>query len=166
VVHFGIVLIFIGFTGNAFNRETQGQVTEGETVSIGPYTLLCEHLGEGETPNYSYLWADLAVTKNGKPLKTLKAEKRYYMSSEQPTSEVALHSTLAEDLYVVFAGIDDATGKTVIQIFLNPLVAWVWIGGIVLALGTVITILPDASEIRIGRRKKKLEKLLRTSERI
>jgi cytochrome c-type biogenesis protein CcmF len=166
VVHFGIVLIFIGFTGNAFNRETQGQVIEGGTISIGPYTLRCDRLGEGEDPNYSYLWADLTVTKNGKPLKTLRTEKRYYMSSEQPTSEVALHSTLVEDLYVVFAGVNDSDGKAVIQIFLNPLVAWVWIGGIVLAIGTIITILPDAGEIRIGRRKRKLERLLRTSERI
>ncbi len=166
VVHFAMVLIFVGFTGNAFNRETQGQVNVGETVSLGPYTLLCQHLGEGEDPNYSYLWADLAVTKNGKPLRTLRAEKRYYMSSDQPTSEVALHSTLVEDLYVVFAGIDETSGRAVIQVFLNPLVAWVWIGAIVFAFGTIITILPDASEIRIGRRKRKLDKLLRSSERL
>jgi cytochrome c-type biogenesis protein CcmF len=166
IVHFAIVLIFIGFTGNAFNRETQGHVTEGETVSIGGYTLLCTELGEGTDPNYSYMWASLDVSKNGRPIGTLRPEKRYYVASEQPTSEVALRSTLVEDLYVVFAGIDDTDGRVVIQIFLNPLVAWVWIGTIVLMFGTIVAILPDARDVRINRRKRDLDKLLRSSEKI
>jgi cytochrome c biogenesis factor len=51
----------------------------------------------------------------------------------------------------------------VVQLFLNPLVAWVWIGGIVMAAGTVIAILPDVRETRINRQKKDLTKILETS---
>jgi cytochrome c-type biogenesis protein CcmF len=166
IVHFGIVLIFLGFTGNAFNTETQGEVKEGETVSIGSYELRCERIFEGEKGAYSFLAAEMSVTKNGKPLGTLTPEKRYYAASEQPTSEVALHATLVEDLYTVFAGVTDDQQRAVIQLYLNPLVAWVWIGTLVLVFGTIVTILPDAHEARIQRKKKQLERLLRSTEKI
>ncbi|MFQ5511551.1 MAG: heme lyase CcmF/NrfE family subunit [Candidatus Krumholzibacteriia bacterium] len=166
IVHFGIVLIFLGITGNAFNRETQGEVKEGETVSIGDYELRCERIFDGEAATYSYLAADLSVTKDGKSLGTLTPEKRYYQASEQPTSEVALHSTLVEDLYTVFAGLSDDQERAVIQLYLNPLVAWVWIGTLVLVFGTIVTILPDAHEARIQRKKKQLERLLQSTEKI
>ena len=166
IVHFAIVLIFIGFTGNAFNRETKGEVTEGDTISLGAYELRCEQIEEGETPNYTYIVATLSATKNGKPMGTLVPEKRFYHASEQGTSEVALRSNLAEDLYVVFAGVNEDNNRAVIQIFLNPLVAWVWIGTIVMIVGTVVAILPDGRDVRIQRRKRALEKLLRASEKI
>jgi len=166
IVHFGIVLIFIGFTGNAFNKETMGEVDEGETISIGSYTLVCEELGEGKDPNYDYLWASISVEKKGKQIATLRPEKRYYFSADQPTSEVALKSSPIEDLYVVFAGVDETSGRAVIQVFLNPLVVWVWWGTIVLAFGTIVAILPDGREVKIQRKKKDLDRLLRTPEQI
>jgi cytochrome c-type biogenesis protein CcmF len=165
IVHFGIVLIFVGFTGNAFNKETQGEVLEGDTISIGRYTLTCEKIEEAQRANYSEITATMSIMKNGKSLGTVKPEKRYYPVSEQGTSEVGLRTSLLEDLYVVFAGVSD-DNKAVIQIFLNPLVAWVWIGTIVLGLGTIVAILPDAREARIQRRKRELEKLLKASEKI
>lgn len=166
IVHFGIVLIFLGFTGNAFNKETQGEVKEGETLSIGSYELRCERIFEGKKGTYTYLAADLSVTKNGKPLGTLTPEKRYYSASEQPTTEVALRSTLVEDLYTVFAGMTDDQQRAVIQLYLNPLVAWVWIGTLVLVFGTIVAILPDEHGARIQRKKKQLERLLRSTEEI
>ena len=62
-------------------------------------------------------------------------EKRLYKASQEPTSHVAMHSSLAEDLYVVLAGADTDSGKAIVEVFVNPLVAWVWIGGAVVLLG-------------------------------
>jgi cytochrome c-type biogenesis protein CcmF len=166
IVHFAIVLIFFGISGNAFNRETQGHVKEGESVTIGHYALRCDKLEDGETPLYSWRRATMTLSKDGRPIRTLKPEKRFYFASEQPTSEVALHTTPAEDVYVVFAGMSDDTQHAVIQIFLNPLVMWVWTGAIVLAFGTIICILPDARVMKIQRRKRYLEKILKTAEKI
>jgi cytochrome c-type biogenesis protein CcmF len=166
IVHLGIVLLFIGFTGSVFNKETQGQVLEGDTLEIGPYTLLCEKIEETETPNYFSVQATLAVTKNGKSVTTLRPEKRVYKASEQSTSEVAMRTTLNEDLYTVFAGVSDVEDRAVIQLYLNPLVNWIWIGCIVMTVGTIIAILPDARQARLGRRKKELEKILEASDKM
>jgi cytochrome c-type biogenesis protein CcmF len=79
----------------------------------------------------------------------LSPEKVLFRGQEQPTTEVAIHTTLKEDLYVILAGYgkDWATFKVLV----NPLVVWLWIGGVIMALGTVIVMLPD-------RRKRKQSK--------
>jgi cytochrome c-type biogenesis protein CcmF len=166
IVHFGIVLIFLGFTGNAFNQEVQGEVNAGESLAIGSYELRCEELTEGQAPLYSWIKATMTVSKNGRDLGALVPEKRFYAASEQPTSEVALLSNPVEDLYVVFAGMTDDSRRAVIQIYLNPLVMWVWIGTIVLVVGTIVCILPDARTMQIQKRKRTLEKMLKASEQI
>jgi cytochrome c-type biogenesis protein CcmF len=66
---------------------------------------------------------------------------------------VALHSTLREDLYVVFKGPSVDGAKSVIQVYLNPLVKWLWIGGGILVLGTIMAMIPN----RTGRRKQRAE---------
>jgi len=73
-------------------------------------------------------------------------EKRFYKASQQPTSYVSIHPTLAEDLYVVLSGLDQDTGKAVIEVFINPLVMWVWIGGVVVFLGTLLALVPSRVE--------------------
>jgi cytochrome c-type biogenesis protein CcmF len=166
VVHFGIVLLFIGFAGSAFNREASGEVSKGDALSIGQYTLHCDDIRELDTPNYYFIEAAFNVTKDGKPVTNLYPEKRVYKASEQATSEVALKSSLKEDLYAVFAGVSEDSGKAVIQLFLNPLVSWLWIGGIVMAAGTIICILPDARTVRVSRGRKALDKLLTSGDKM
>ncbi len=165
VVHFGIVLMFVGFAGAAFNRETSGEVAKGDSLSAGGYTFLCENIVEKDTPNYYLLEAKLAVTKNGRAVTVLYPEKRVYTASEESTSEVAMRSTLREDIYAVFAGITEDTGKAVIQIYVNPLVSWLWLGGIVMGLGTIVCILPDAAAGRTSRERRALERLLTAADR-
>jgi cytochrome c-type biogenesis protein CcmF len=157
--------MFVGFAGAAFNRETSGEVAKGDSLSAGGYTFLCENIVEKDTPNYYFLEATLAVTRNGKPVTVLYPEKRVYTASEESTSEVAMRSTLREDIYAVFAGITDDTGKAVIQIYVNPLVSWLWLGGIVMGLGTIVCILPDAAAGRTSRERRALERLLTAADR-
>ncbi|UCH85059.1 MAG: hypothetical protein JSW50_05050 [Candidatus Latescibacterota bacterium] len=164
IVHFGIVLMFVGFSGAAFNQESQGELDVGDSVSIGRYTLRCESLDEKDTPNYFCLEAALAVTKNDKPVTMLYPQKRVYRASEQATSEIAIRSTLKEDLYVVFAGLTEDE-KAVIQVYLNPLVSWLWLGGLVMGLGTIICILPEARTQRV-RGKAALDRLLSTTGKV
>jgi cytochrome c-type biogenesis protein CcmF len=165
IVHFSIVLMFVGFAGAAFNQESSGEMGEGDSLSIGRYTLLCEAIEEEDTPNYFFLEAALTVSKAGQPVGTLYPEKRVYRASEQSTSEVAMRSTLREDLYAVFAGISQDTGKAVIQVYLNPLVSWIWLGGLLMGLGTIVCVLPDAGAVRISRGGRSLEKLLEAAEK-
>ena len=74
-------------------------------------------------------------------MKKSTPEKRFYRKPEQPATEVAFRSTLKEDLYVILGNLGDNETAT-FQVYVNPLVAWLWIGGIVLALGTLVCVLP------------------------
>jgi len=166
IVHFGFVLLVLGFTGQAFTTEGWGEVKAGDTFTVGHYEFACESIEEIEDANWVGLKATLNVTKKGKEFVTLEPEKRYYTASEQPTSEVRIKTGLNEDVYVVFAGMSDETELAVIQVWINPLVTWVWIGGLVLTLGTILTILPNVKKRRIARGKKELDRMLRATETV
>ncbi len=148
IVHFSIVLIFIGLTGNAFNRNSSQALATGEEMKIGPYGLKLTGYTEGETPNYQYGRVTLEAYKNGRLLRTMHPEKRAYKASEgQTTSEIALYSTPLEDLYVVFAGPSNDGRKYEITAHVNPLVWWVWLGSGVMFLGTLVVLLPDRRSV-------------------
>jgi cytochrome c-type biogenesis protein CcmF len=146
IIHLGIVLLFVGFTGQAFKSETKGLMQEGDLLSVKGYLLRCESLAGGENPNYAWQRATLSLVHNGRALGTVDPERRLFKASQEVTSHVAIRSTLAEDLYVVLAGNDQETGKAIVQVFLNPLVAWVWIGGVVVLLGTLLALVPSRVE--------------------
>jgi cytochrome c-type biogenesis protein CcmF len=146
IIHLGIVLLFAGFTGQAFKSETKELMQEGDLLRAKGYLLRCENLAAGENPNYAWQRATFSVVKDGRALGTIDPERRLFKASQEVTSRVAIRSTLAEDLYVVLAGDDQESGKAIIQVFINPLVAWVWIGGVVMLLGTLLALVPSRVE--------------------
>ncbi|MDE3178391.1 MAG: heme lyase CcmF/NrfE family subunit, partial [Acidobacteriota bacterium] len=146
IIHLGIVLIFVGLAGLVFQTHTKTLMQDGDILQAGNYLLRCDSLSGGDTPNYSYQDAVLTVLKDGKAFTTVRPQRRFYKASQQPVSHVAIRRSLVEDLYVVLSGQDPATGKAVIEVFVNPLVIWVWIGGIVMVLGTLIALIPSRVE--------------------
>jgi cytochrome c-type biogenesis protein CcmF len=144
VVHFGIVLIFVGLAGSAFNRDIQASMHPGDQMSIGPYTLLCQEFETRQGPNFQAERATLEVMRDAKPLMMLYPERRFFSTGNNETGTmVSIYSTFREDLYVVYAGRDPETGAPVLHAYLNPLVKWIWFGGVILVLGTILAILPN-----------------------
>jgi cytochrome c-type biogenesis protein CcmF len=105
----------------------------------------CLSYSQDSNANYDTEYALLDVYRGDKKVTQLAPEKRFYSASQQPSTIVANHSTLAWDLYVIYAGKDPQTGQPVIKAFLNPLVAWIWIGLIVTILGTGVALVPNMS---------------------
>ncbi|MBN2243642.1 MAG: heme lyase CcmF/NrfE family subunit [Acidobacteria bacterium] len=144
IVHLSIVLMFVGFTGNTFNRETTRWMEKGGRLEVGEYSLTMSGYEEGTTENYDFGKVVLDVSKNGRGIGTLKPEKRVFKTgSGQATTTVALRSTPKEDLYVVFAGVSQDGSDFEIKAYVNPLVYWIWFGAAVMVFGAVITLLPD-----------------------
>jgi cytochrome c-type biogenesis protein CcmF len=141
IVHFGVVLLFMAMSGTAFNTEKQITVNKGESFKIKQYLLKYEGLSEYPTAGKERTVATLTVFNDNHKVAVLSPEKALFRGQENPTTEVAIHMTLKEDLYVILAGYgkDWATFKVLV----NPLVVWLWIGGGIMALGTVIVMLPD-----------------------
>jgi len=148
IVHLGIVIIFVGITGTIFNTESKFTLGENESFDIKGYRIHCEKVGFESNPNYESSFANLRVDRNGDFLRNMKPEYRMYKASQQPLTQVALRRGLDEDLYIVFTGLDDSEKKAVFQVYINPLVTWIWIGTGILIFGTLITLLPDLSEER------------------
>jgi cytochrome c-type biogenesis protein CcmF len=144
VVHFAMVLIFVGLAGAAFKQDVQASMHPGDKLSIGPYTLFCQEFETRPGPNYEAERATLEVEHDGKPLMMLYPERRLFSSGNGETGTmVSIYSTFREDLYVVYAGRDPETNAPVIHAYLNPLVKWIWIGGVIMVLGTLLAILPN-----------------------
>src|SRR5215475_5190403 len=145
IVHFAFVLLFVGWSGQAFTTDGSSEMGVGDTLALREYTLRMEKLGIEDTPNYSSDKATVSLFAYGKKVANLFPERRVYKAGQepQPTSEVAIYSTAKNDVYVVFAGATPGGKKAIIQVFYNPLTMWVWIGGIVLVIGTLIALLPN-----------------------
>ncbi len=147
LVHMGIVLMFVGWTGSAFNKNLNADVAIGDTTRIGPYELKAVDFHSGDTGNYEWASAQLAVKKNGEPIGDMEPEKRLYTASKQGLTHVALRSRLNEDLYISLAALqqDPATKKVTatLQLWIFPLVSWIWIGAIVVVLGTLVALVPS-----------------------
>ena len=151
IVHMAIVLMFVGFAGAAFNRVHQQEMAVGDSVEVGSYAFKLQNVSEMDTPNYFRAVASIDVSKGGDFLETLLPERRFYHASSQPTSRVDVRNRLREDVYVVYAGQSSDGENPVIQVYINPLVNWIWIGSLLLVLGTLVALVPS----KTGRRPKR-----------
>src|SRR6478672_5170750 len=150
VVHFGVVLVVIGLAGAAFNRDKEQEMAAGDKLELGRYTLVSQAYTEDDNANYRSQAALLEVYKDGKFLTRLNPEERFFKASGgQPVHIVANHSTLREDLYVVYEGRNPDTGHPILKIIINPLVNWIWIGVLVIVLGTGMALVPNAAPFSV-----------------
>jgi len=150
IVHFGIVLMFVGFTGKAFNREIETAIRTGDKFHLSGYEFELQEIETEERPNHFAWIAHLKVVKLGVgPVTHLFPEKRIYFHrnpdqrKHQPHSELDIHTTLKQDIYSVFSGYDTKTKSASFKIMINPLVSWVWIGSYIFVLGTLIALWPN-----------------------
>lgn len=142
IVHLGIVFYFIGFAGSAFNVEVEKTLHPGESLEAGMFSFVYKEYEQIRRPNHLAQIIRLDVFKDGESYGALYPEKRMYFRSDQPNTEVDIIQTWREDLYATLAGVSGEQDSATIRIFVNPLVQWIWIGGAILAFGTIIAMLP------------------------
>ena len=143
IVHFGVVVLFIGFAGYAFNQDKEQELGLGDKMDIGRYTLVSRSYTRDFQPNYESDYAILDVYRNGSFLQTMYPERRFYTASQQDATIVANRSTWREDLYLVYAGRNPETDRPIIRAHLNPLVVWVWAGVYIVVFGTLVALVPN-----------------------
>ena len=143
LVHFGIVVLFIGIAGGAFNQSHEQEMGFGDSLQLGSYRIVCQSFSQDSNPNYDTEYALLDVYQYGKKITQLAPEHRFYIASQQPSTIVALHSTLQSDLYVIYEGKNPDTDRPIIKVFLNPLISWIWIGVLIVIAGTLLGLAPN-----------------------
>jgi len=143
IVHFGIVVMFIGIAGGAFNQSHEQEMGFDDAMTLGPYKVVCQSFSQDSNKNYDTEFALLDVYKGGKKITQLAPERRFYQASQTSSTMVALHSTLQSDLYVIYEGKNPDTDKPIIKVFLNPLMNWIWIGVLIVVAGTLLALVPN-----------------------
>jgi cytochrome c-type biogenesis protein CcmF len=143
IVHFGVVLVMIGFSGSALNQEKEMDMGYGDKMTIGNYELICRSFTQDDGPNYASEWALLDVYENGRKITTMSPERLFYKASQQASTKPDIHSTFKEDLYLVYEGQNDK-GQPVIKAHVNPMVIWIWLGAWVMVIGTGLALVENA----------------------
>src|SRR6266851_6324927 len=155
IVHAGIVILFVAFAGMAFKTETEATLRPGESVSLRSpygytYTFTSLGLSQYDALNRQVTAAAVEVRRDGRKIGLLNPEKRQHVDAFgrptfQPSTEPGIISLLREDLYAVMGGVVNGTEQAVFRFTINPLVWWVWYGGMILALGGLIVMWPAGS---------------------
>jgi cytochrome c-type biogenesis protein CcmF len=142
IVHLGVVLILIGFSGAVFNYETLENVGPGDSVDVQRDYRLEYLTAEPITQqHYGGATARLALYREDEPVAVMLPEKRMYWLEQQPSTIPSIYSTWVEDIYVILSAIE-TDGSATIKIYRNPLVNWIWVGAIVFVLGGLAILWP------------------------
>jgi cytochrome c-type biogenesis protein CcmF len=152
IVHIGVVLIVIGITASsAFVTQKEATLRRGESMSIGKYTLRFGDVHQYTTEAKHVTSARLTVYNSERKVAVMVPEKNVYRYEGNreinQETEVALRSTFKDDLYVILTDFHD-DGSASFRVLINPMVSWIWAGGVVLVLGAVIAMWPSARERR------------------
>jgi cytochrome c-type biogenesis protein CcmF len=145
VVHVGMLMMMVGIAGSSlYGTKDVVQLSPGGAKQVhGGWGVSLEKLGEVRGANFTAVEATVAVTDpRGARTQTLRPQRRFYDKAEDSNSEVANWSTWRRDAYVTLAGWEEGGRLVALEVFVNPLVAWLWIGGIVATAGGLLCLLP------------------------
>ena len=144
VVHLGVVLIVLGIAGSmAYSIEREATLNVGETLTAGSYRVAFEGLRGSEQPTHYRMEGAFQVSQNGRALGRLSPTLKFFPTQDAPIGRAVFRSTLKEDLYLILSGFSDVgRNQATLKVLIRPLVMWIWLGGFVITLGTLMTILP------------------------
>jgi cytochrome c-type biogenesis protein CcmF len=140
LVHIGIAFIAMGIIGSQnYDLQTMKTIELGKSIEIKDYKLIYDKLDQRKEGINDIVYADLTVFKNGEKLGSYEAQKVFYGNWEEPSSEVAIISSLKEDLYIVLsAWEDDGRGTFIVKV--NPMMNWLWIGSFMIVIGSLFAV--------------------------
>ena len=152
IVHFGIGIMFLGFTGQSWNVDHEASLMPGESAFVANYKLT--YVGERMEVDNSkrMIFADLDVSKDGEHRTRLSPAKFIYKKQpESPETKVAISHGFRDDVYVIVGTVNPQTKLAAFQIHVNPLVSWIWFGCLILISGSLVCMWPqfDLGESRV-----------------
>jgi cytochrome c-type biogenesis protein CcmF len=144
IVHLGIVLIFLGFAGEGFKQSETLMLKPGQQTIVGDFTVRLDAVKVSDDGQKQAVTAHTTIFRDGQEIQKMYPAKWFFRKHEdQPTTEVAIRRGFAEDLYIVLAAFELDQQSASVEIVVNPLVNWIWVGFGIMALGTGIALLPE-----------------------
>jgi cytochrome c-type biogenesis protein CcmF len=155
VVHIGMVLIFLAFIGNVVKADVDATLAPGQSVELGDYTIRFDGIETIERVDRVEKYANMTLMRNGRVIGDLQPARfdfndRSNLRDGRPdpmkiTSEIRIHSTPVEDLYIAFLQHDEERNAAAFKMVILPFTWWLWFGGVVLIAGTFICMWPDTA---------------------
>ncbi len=144
IVHLGVVLIIMGIAGSmTYSIEKELTMTVQEHLQVGNYKIQFEGLKGSEQPTHFRLEGAFRVFHNGKDAGIMNPTLKFFPSQQSPIGRAVHQSSLREDIYLILSGFSEVNrNQATLKVLVRPLVVWMWIGGFIIALGTLICIMP------------------------
>lgn len=145
IIHLGVVVMAMGIIGiELFQSETQATLARGEQLTLGPYVMTYDSLTEFTTGDDRQVTrAAVSVYRRGRPAGELYPRRDFYFSTQQPMTIPGVRSSLEDDFYVLLVGWEPiAEGGATFKVYRNPMVNFVWFGGLVFIAGTMVAAWP------------------------
>jgi cytochrome c-type biogenesis protein CcmF len=144
IVHLGVVLIILGIAGSmSYSLEKEATLAVNQELNIGSYRVRFLGLTGLQQPTHFRVEGAFQVFHNGAEEGVLNPALKFFPSQQSPIGRAVHRSTLSEDIYLILSGFSQVDqNQATLKALVRPLVIWMWIGGFVIALGTLICIWP------------------------
>jgi cytochrome c-type biogenesis protein CcmF len=140
LAHLGVGLFALGVTGvESYRIEKDISLGVGETIELSGYQFRYDGTRDVRGPNYQAIEGTVVISRNGKEFATLRPQKRFYASGGNPMTEAGIHATPARDLFVAL-GEDLGAGKWSMRVQYKPLIRFIWLGALLMALGGAVSV--------------------------
>ncbi len=138
LAHIGVGVLIIGVAvSNAYSVEKDVRIAAGETFSLAGYDFQFNGTVKAPGANYESIRGEFLVRKNQQLVATLYPEKRTYLVMKTPMTEAAIDPGFTRDLYVALGEpLDDSAWA--VRLYYKPLLRWIWLGALLMALGGLI----------------------------
>jgi cytochrome c-type biogenesis protein CcmF len=138
LAHLGVAAFAFGVSMvKTYEVERDVKMQTGDTTEIADYVFTWRGVRELQGPNYAAAQGLVEVTRDGKPVATLRPEKRVYRVQQNPMTEAAINTGFTRDLYVSLGEQVDG-GAWIVRVYYKPFVDWIWGGCVLMALGGLL----------------------------
>jgi len=149
LVHLGVVILFVGIAGNVYQTEHNLHLEKDGVATVSGYELRLNSLSFVRDEQSQGVIADVSLMKAGKLLDKLKPALFMHRNQQKPIAEVALFIRPLKDVYLALSGISRDGKHADLKLTVNPLISFVWLGGIVMILGGLVAIVPSRQRGKI-----------------
>lgn len=147
IVHLGVVLLTIGIVGSStYKQEHEAALAPGESFQVGRYTVRFDGLQGAEAATHFRVSGAFTVSTDGKPGVVLRPAQRFYQGYDSPFATVDARYGFREDLYLILAAFARDGSQATVKALINPLISWIWLGGVVILVGALAALWPGRRE--------------------
>jgi cytochrome c-type biogenesis protein CcmF len=146
IVHVGIAVMFIGFAGRGWSLDKEVSMSPGDTVEFEEYTLKYVGPRMEVDAEKRMIFADVDVMRHGKPEGRISPAKFIYKTmGGSASTEVRMSHSVRDDLYMIIGMVNPQTKVASFQMHVNTLISFIWIGAVILVLGSIVAMWPEVA---------------------